>query len=103
MEGNISTAKENGGEVLVIQIEGRFDYQLHRNFRDTYRDLTGIGSVVIDMRRTDYLDSSALGMLLLLRESVHGGGKKEIILRNVNPQIRNILNIAHFDRLFKIL
>lgn len=103
MESQISTFKENGGETLVIQIEGRFDYQLHRNFRDTYRDLTGVNSVVIDMRRTDYLDSSALGMLLLLRESVMGGGKKEILLRNVNPQIRNILNIAHFDRLFKIL
>jgi anti-anti-sigma factor len=53
------------------------------------------------MAGTDYMDSSALGMLLLLRERV-GNDKAEIAITHCNPEIRKIFKISNFDRLFKI-
>ena len=45
--------------------------------------------------------SSALGMLLLLRERA-GSDKAEIAITHCNPEIRKIFRISNFDRLFKI-
>ena len=64
------------GKTINISISGRFDFSNHKEFREAYRN-TPAGSAnefVLDMSETDYVDSSALGMLLLLRE--HAGSEK---------------------------
>jgi anti-anti-sigma factor len=55
----------------------------------------------VDLGRTNYVDSSALGMLLLLREHA-GGDDANIRIVNANDEIRKILTISNFDRLFKV-
>ena len=55
---------------------------------------------VVDLSRTSYLDSSALGMLLILRE--HAGADAEVTLANPAPAVREILKLSNFDQLFKI-
>ncbi|MFH6569337.1 STAS domain-containing protein, partial [Pseudomonas kulmbachensis] len=47
------------------------------------------------------LDSSALGMLLLLREYA-GGDESDIRVVNSNPDVRKILGTSNFDQLFDI-
>ena len=57
------------GKVLTISIAGRFDIATYKDFGEAYKDQ--LGSVikwVLDMTEVEYLDSSALGMLLMLRE-----------------------------------
>lgn len=97
MEGKIRSNLTDDKQTLKVWIEGRFDFHLHREFRNAYRDYADIKSIVIDLTHTVYVDSSALGMLLLVRES-HSNTR--IILSNINPKIRTVLTIAHFDRLF---
>jgi anti-anti-sigma factor len=53
------------------------------------------------MDGTDYIDSSALGMLLLLREHA-GNDKADITISGCKDEIRKILSIANFERLFNI-
>ncbi|MEB0155953.1 STAS domain-containing protein, partial [Pseudomonas sp. CCC3.2] len=48
-----------------------------------------------------YLDSSALGMLLLLRDHA-GGENSKISLINCNKDVGTILTISNFSKLFKI-
>jgi anti-anti-sigma factor len=56
---------------------------------------------VVDLKDTEYMDSSALGMLLLLKEcSVNNASKIKIV--HARPEIRAILDIASFDKLFSI-
>jgi len=97
MDGKIRWNLTDDKQTLMIWVEGRFDFQLHREFREAYRDVGGVKAVVIDLSQTIYVDSSALGMLLLLRESL---GNAKISLSNINAKIRMVLTIAHFDRLF---
>jgi len=90
------------GKVLTISINGRFDFSAHQAFRDSYEKLTPTPSeIVVDMVDTTYLDSSALGMLLLLRDHA-GGDSANITLRNCNEDIRKILTISNFEQLFRI-
>lgn len=90
------------GDTRTLRIDGRFDFNMHRAFRDLYEQAPPeVAHYVIDLARTDYMDSSALGMLLLLREHVRGErGRVRIV--NCNPEIRKILEIANFDKLFEI-
>ena len=86
---------------LVITVSGSFDYRQHREFRDAYQDMPDNVKYVIDLSKTEHLDSSALGMLLLLRDHA-GSDKSNITLRGCRPNIRRVLEIAHFDRLFTL-
>ncbi len=91
------------GESLTISIEGRFDFSAHQAFRDSYEKVTPVpGEILVDMKETSYLDSSALGMLLLLRDH-SGGDSSQISLKGCNDDIRKILTISNFEQLFKII
>ena len=91
------------GESLTISIEGRFDFSAHQAFRDAYEKVSPIPSnISVDMGGTTYLDSSALGMLLLLRDH-SGGDSSNINLKGCNEDIRKILTISNFEQLFTII
>lgn len=87
-----------------IKLVGRFDFNTHRDFRSAYEPLvtdSEIGSVSIDFSGVDYLDSSALGMLLMLRDKL-GGTNKEVLLTGVRGNVKQVLDIANFGKLFNI-
>lgn len=98
----VHTRRSDDGKTLIIAIEGRFDFSTHQAFRDAYeKDSEGVRHWVIDMSDTSYLDSSALGMLLLLRDFA-GGDRADIRIENCNSDVRRILAISNFEQLFTI-
>jgi anti-anti-sigma factor len=88
------------GSCLTIHVEGRFDFNCHQQFRRAYEG-SGISPTeyVVDLRGTEYIDSAALGMLLVLRESA---GSATVRITNSRPAVRKILQIANFNTLFSI-
>jgi anti-anti-sigma factor len=96
---HISKSENNG--TVTISIRDRFDFNAHKEFRASYREHPGISKYVINMQDVDYMDSSALGMMLLLREHAQKNSGK-VIIANCNTNIRKILEIANFERLFEI-
>jgi len=91
---------ENGRE-LNMAIDGRFDFSLHADFRNAYRDLPSDTSYTIDLGRTTFMDSSAMGMLLLLREYA-GDKEADIRLVNCSPEVRKVLSISNLDKMFQM-
>lgn len=91
---------ENGA-MVKISVTGRFDFHAHREFRDAYQGQSASLKFLVDMRGTEYMDSSALGMLLLLREHA-GGDHANILITNARAEIRNILSVANFEKMFVI-
>ncbi|MGQ9658846.1 MAG: STAS domain-containing protein [Thermochromatium sp.] len=88
--------------VVTISIDGRFDFTQHKEFRSAYKDIApGSMRFVVDLTRASYLDSSALGMLLLLREHV-GGDPNSVRITGSSEEVRRVLKIANFDRLFQL-
>lgn len=87
---------------LTITIKGRFDFSTHQDFRAAYEKETEAQRYVVDLKETIYLDSSALGMLLLLRD--HAGGERaDVTLASCNSDVVKILAISNFSKLFKIV
>ncbi len=87
---------------LTIRVKGRFDFGRHREFREAYEHLNSAPrTVVVDLKEATYLDSSALGMLLLLRDHV-GGDESRVSMVNASSDVRKILAISNFDKLFDI-
>ena len=98
----IHTHRSDDGQTLTIRIEGRFDFSTHQAFRNAYEhENREVQDFVVDPSDTTYLDSSALGMLLLLRDFA-GGDASRIELRNCNNDVRRILTISNFGQLFSI-
>lgn len=90
------------GSQLVIRVKGRFDFSAHQAFRQSYEAAPEtVTQYVIDMSDATYLDSSALGMLLLLRDHA-GGDSADIRIINCNPDVHKILTISNFGQLFDI-
>lgn len=85
----------------VIKIKGRFDFSCHVAFRDAYTGAPAGSDFVVDMGEASYVDSAALGMLLLLREHAQQQGVR-VSIANCRGQAHEVLQIANFHRLFKI-
>lgn len=98
----ISSAATVDGKELVIAVQGRFDFSVHQEFRRAYEDVRPLPErYVVDMRGATYLDSSALGMLLLLRDHA-GGDAADVAIINCNDDVRKILTVSNFDQLFSL-
>lgn len=90
------------GQKLTISIKGRFDFGSHEDFRKSYERLNKKPeAIVVDLKEATYLDSSALGMLLLLRDHA-GGDSSDIRVVNSSSDVKKILAISNFDKLFDI-
>lgn len=99
---NVIVNQENGKARLALK--GRFDFTCHRGFKQAYEDAfagADVAEVVVDMGEVDYLDSSALGMLLLLRDKGKAMGKA-VSLANCGGTVRDVLRVANFDKLFTL-
>ncbi|WP_348529612.1 STAS domain-containing protein [Pseudomonas sp. RGM2987] len=99
---SVVTEVSPDGQKLTISIKGRFDFGRHQEFRESYERLNmKPESIVVDLKEATYLDSSALGMLLLLRDHA-GGDDSDIRIVNSNSDVKKILAISNFDKLFDI-
>ena len=87
-----------------IIMSGRFDFQVHREFKDAYAPLlenTAVREIGVEMSKVDYLDSSALGMLMLLNERAKAANKP-ISLLNTSGVVSQVLEVANFSKIFSI-
>ena len=98
----ITSQPSADGRELTIVINGRFDFNAHQAFREAYlRSDVQPQRYVLDLQGANYLDSSVLGMLLLLRDHA-GCDEADIRLLNCNPDVRRILQVSNFEKLFVI-
>lgn len=99
----ISSSISADGSTLTIEVDGRFDASSLDEFRKCYESAAG-GAVKcynVDLKHAVYLDSSALGMLLVLRDYA-GGENAKIMISNCSPEVKKIFSISSFEQLFTI-
>ncbi len=98
----MSISSQTTGDKLTISISGRFDFDLHREFRAAIDSISeSTKHITVDLRTTEYVDSSALGMLLMLKSKM-GDQKDKVSLINAKPEVKKILEIANFGQLFSL-
>lgn len=89
------------GRLNVIE---RFDFSALRDFSDGRNVLLAdpaITEIEVDLSQASYLDSTALGMLIQLRDAGNGRGKT-VSLRAPSAMAMSVLKVASFTTLFEI-
>ena len=92
------------GNTATINMTGRFDFNVQRDFKEAYDpqlSSMSVSVIEVNLAGVDYLDSSALGMLLMLRERASAAGK-QLKLCKPGTSVAQILEIANFAKLFTI-
>ncbi|WP_286239172.1 STAS domain-containing protein [Neptuniibacter halophilus] len=98
----ISVNNASDSKTVNINVSQQFDYSLHQGFRDAYRNVSAAGTTFkVDLSKATYMDSSALGMILLLKEHAEKLGGR-VIISKPNESVRKILMIANFDQFVTI-
>lgn len=101
----MDTSIETAHDQTVIHLTGRFDFNAHREFRevvDQALKAEAVKQIQVDLAGVEYLDSSALGMLLMLRDKARNAGKT-ISLANCRGAVKQVIEIANFGKLFSIV
>jgi anti-anti-sigma factor len=83
-----------------ISIHGRFDFSIAKDFRSAY-EAASVAMYVVDLSAAEYIDSSGLGMLLVLHEwAVKRGSRMSIV--NPSPSARKLLELAHLTKILAV-
>ena len=96
----IQTVESKSGEAVTVSVSGRFDYRDYDSFKESFPAVEKSSQVTVDLSEAEYIDSSALGMLLVLRERAVRAA--DVLLIAPTPDVARILSIANFDKLFAI-
>ncbi|HEX8986576.1 MAG TPA: STAS domain-containing protein [Rhodocyclaceae bacterium] len=99
----MSFVTTTSADSIVIGVPVRFDFSLMRYFRSTVEEAVHRhpgNEIVVDLAKTNYLDSAALGMLLVLRDHARRGGKS-VVLSRATGAVRSSLDVANFGKLFE--
>tara|TARA_R100000306_G_scaffold62312_2_gene68449 strand:+ start:2796 stop:3116 length:321 start_codon:yes stop_codon:yes gene_type:complete len=105
MNTMFSSRLTHSAQASVLELTGRFDFSTYGSFKPIQAELLnqpGTSKIIIDMSQLEYLDSAALGILLLMREKAAERNKK-VALRGVQGIVREILGVAHFEKLFEYI
>jgi len=87
---------------IEISVSGRFDFSLHQHFSDAYINNSDKNvEFTLNLSEASYMDSSALGMILLLKDHAESHSGK-VIISKPSESVNKILEIAQFHRLLSI-
>lgn len=92
--------QETLGAVQVLAPSGRLDTDSSADFELAVQDLLGADArhFVVDLANISYVSSAGLRVLLMLGKSVDGKGSLRVA--GLNPQVKQVFDIAGFTKLF---
>ncbi len=94
--------QEQRGGVSVLAPLGRLDTDSASDFELALQDLLAAGAqhFVVDLGEINYVSSAGLRVLLMLAKRVEGKGS--LRLADLNPQVKQVFDVAGFTKLFSI-
>lgn len=86
-----------------VRFSGRFTFDAHQEFRDILRlfERPDIRQVNIDVSQVDFIDSAALGMLLLANDEA-SKSNRTLVIRGATGQVKKMFNLAQFNTIFTL-
>lgn len=90
------------GDQAIVVLPNRFDYGYHKEFQQKCTDYIGdelIKNIIFDFSRVEYLDSAALGMMMMWQRRAAASHKK-MYIKGAKGATAQILAMANMQRLF---
>ncbi|MCX9155484.1 STAS domain-containing protein [Niveibacterium sp. 24ML] len=92
-----------GAHQHSVPLRGRLVFSAHREFSQAIEEAlaSNASEIVLNLRDVEYIDSAALGMLLVARGKAKDAGKV-ISIEGTRGMVKQVLQIANFQNLFAI-
>jgi len=94
---------EETGDQATVAMTGRFTFVDREPFTRLVQKLsqTPGRAWTFDLERLDFVDSAALGMFLMARDTAAANGS-QLVLKGPKGHVRRVFDIAKFDTLFSV-
>jgi anti-sigma B factor antagonist len=92
----------NAGEAVVLHLDGRLNMVAAPQVRGAINDLvqSGDSRIVVDLGKTEFMDSSGLGALIAaLRSARQAGG--DLRIANAGEQVVTVLQLTNLGRVLR--
>lgn len=95
---------DHGEGLFEIHLGKNFDFESHKVFKDQVKEVMGKKPKRLNLNfdEIEYLDSSALGMLMLAKHEGDAKGCPVVIVNLKDGHARKVLELVKFDQLFTI-
>ena len=87
---------------MILHLDGRFDFGVRKIFKEAVDGVSVEGSsVVLDLENVAFVDSSALGLLVICHQNLKN---KNVSFCLVNPQtyVKQVLDLANIGKMIPI-
>ena len=91
--------------VEMLLLPKRFDYSYHRQFCEIYTPLIEsavCNEIILNFSEVQYLDSSALGMMVLLQKKF-ADKARHIKIKGARGTTLDILTVANMQKIFEFI
>ncbi len=104
MKGLRLVSRRAGSDVVLISLRGEFDFGHVYLFDEELRavEATEPSSIVLDLRRLDFIDSSGIGRLLAARRRAGRAGHRLVLVRG-GPTIQRVFALSGLADSFEIV
>lgn len=88
---------------LLIAVNGRMTHADYKGFREILGRINQDkpARVVFDLGQVSFVDSSALGMLLIVRDAV-AQEKRDVVLAKASGQVETLIKVGKLHKFFVI-
>lgn len=89
----------------TVILPSRFDYGYHKDFQQQcaeHIENTAVTGVVFDFSRVEYVDSAALGMMLMWQRRAAASSKK-MFIKGAKGATAQVLEMANMQRIFEYI
>jgi anti-anti-sigma factor len=96
-------AVENGANGLAVHIRGRMTHADYRGFREILGVINENDAprIIIELSAVDFVDSSALGMMLIVRDAAVQQ-KRTVVLKGATGQVEKLIHIGKLHKYFVV-
>jgi anti-anti-sigma factor len=91
---------QNESEGKVVALSGRITSRDYESFKQLLAlfDEGGIPRIVFDFSNVDFLDSTALGMVLMVRDKAQAKGVA-FSMRGIKGQVKRLMDVVKLSQL----
>ena len=102
MENALKITQESAGEILTVQLIGDLNVKTSPYLEETLtKSIGGVKKLVLDFTGVEYISSAGLRVLLAMEKAMRRQ-QGSMILRKVNPAVKEIIRLAGFLQVMNI-
>lgn len=100
----MTITEEIHNQTATLKLEGSFTYTQRKLFQDTLKNLStkNVEHIVVDMAQVPFLDSAALGLLMITHRQLMADERK-LSLAHPQATVRQIIELANLHKTIPLI